>query len=506
LSTTPASEAALPAEVSQRMRELADLGRVQALLGWDQETYLPPKGAEARGRRMATIRGIAHERLVDPRLGDALAAAAETDLGEAEAAMVRNLARERDRAVRLPTDFVRRLAIAQSRGVTAWKRARSERRFDLFRDELSELVALKREQADLLSQDGGERYDALLEDYEPGMRVARLEPLLGAVRDDLAGLVAEIAAADQPPDAPFAGRRFAHAGQWDFTMRLLADLGYDLEAGRQDLSAHPFTTSPALHDVRITTRIDELDPFSGIFSTVHEAGHALYEQGLDPRYEDTPVGEAPSLGVHESQSRMWENVIGRSRPFWERYLPVLREHFPAELEGTSVDDVYRHVNRVTQSLIRVEADEVTYNLHILIRFDLELALMRGELEVDELPAAWNEAYERLLGIRPADDAEGVMQDIHWSQGSFGYFPTYTLGNLYAAELWERMRGDLGDTDRLIRDGEFGAILAWLRERVHMRGHLEDGEDLMRRVTGDGLRHEPFMAYLRTKYETLYGLR
>jgi carboxypeptidase Taq len=487
------------------MRELTDLSKVNSLLSWDQETYLPPKGAEARGRRMATVRGLAHERLVDPWLGEALEHAADSgELDEAHAAMVRNLRRDRDRAVRLPTDLVRRLAVAQSRGVAAWKQARARRDFSLMRDELRELVAIKREQADLLLEDG-EPYDALLEDYEPGMRVERLEPLLGAVRAELAELVAAIAAAGAPPPAPFAGRRFARGAQWDFTMRLLADLGYDLEAGRQDLSAHPFTTSLALRDVRVTTRLDEHDPWSGIFSTIHEAGHGLYEQGLDPAYEDTPAAAAPSLGLHESQSRLWENLVGRGRAFWERYLPVMREHFPEELAAASVDDVYRHVNRVTPSLIRVEADEVTYNLHIVIRFELELALLRGELEVDDLPGAWNDAYDRLLGVRPSHDGDGVMQDIHWSQGAFGYFPTYTLGNLYAAVLWERMAADLGDLDEVVRRGELATLLAWMRERIHRRGHLDDGEDLIRRVTGDGLRHEPFMRYLRGKYAPLYGL-
>src|SRR5436190_2157024 len=403
------------------MREFADLGHVTSLLGWDQETYMPLRGGDARARQQATLRVMRHERMVDPRLGELLDRAEDEQLDPARAAMVRILRRDRTRAMQLPPPFVRRLALAEGRGVNAWRVAREEGDFNLYRPALEQVVALKREQADLIGYEG-ERYDALLDQYEPGMRVARLEPLLLMLRDELQELLSEIVAAGQLPLPAFDGRLFPDAAQWVLTMRMLSDMGYDLSAGRQDRSAHPFTMAVALGDVRVTTRIDERNPLSAIYATIHEAGHGMYEQGFDPAHEDTPIADAPSLGLHESQSRLWENIVGRSHAFWEHYAPVMRELFPDELADAGADDLFRAANRVEPTLIRVEADEVTYNMHVLIRFELELALLREELEVAELPEAWNDAYGRQLGVRPPNDALGVMQDIHWSHGSFGYFP------------------------------------------------------------------------------------
>jgi carboxypeptidase Taq len=487
------------------MREFADLGHVTSLLGWDQETYMALRGGDARARQQATMRVVSHERLVDARLGELLDRAGEEELDPARAAMLRELRRDRDHALRLPPAFVRRMALAEGRGANAWRRAREEDSFELYSPALEEVIAVKREEADLLGYDG-ERYDALLDLYEPGMRVRRLEPLLSDLRAELVALLARIVDAGQLEPAPFEGRIFPDPQQWDLTLRLLADIGFDLTAGRQDRSAHPFTQSMALNDVRLTTRVDERHPLSAVYSTLHEAGHGMYEQGFDPEYEDTPVANSPSLGLHESQSRMWENIVGRSRAFWEHYAPVMQEMFPEAMEGSGVDDLHRVANRVEPSLIRVEADEVTYNLHILIRFELELALMRDEIEVGELPSAWNAAYERTLGIRPENDSLGVMQDIHWSTGSFGYFPTYTLGNLYAAVLWDAYASARPDPLDDIRRGEFAPLLDWLREHVHRRGAIEPGEDLVRGVTGTGLDHRPFMRYLWAKFGPLYGIQ
>jgi carboxypeptidase Taq len=406
--------------------------------------------------------------------------------------------------VRLPDDLVRRLALAGSRGQAVWEDARAARDWERFRPCLDEMVALKREQADLLGHDG-EAYDALMDAYEPGMRTARVEPLFTALADELQTLLGAIAASGPPRQARFAGRHFPEPVQWDFTMRLLRDIGFDLDAGRQDISAHPFTTTIALHDIRLTTRIDESDPFSAVSSTMHEAGHGLYDQGFDPDYEDTPVAEAPSLGLHESQSRLWENLVGRSLPFWEHYTPVLREIYGETMSDATPEDVYREVNRVHPSLIRVEADEVTYNLHILIRFELELALLRGDLEVADLAGEWDGAYERRLGVRPPHAGVGVLQDVHWSSGSFGYFPTYSLGNLYSAILWDRISADLPDIQAQIGRAEFAPLLGWLRRHIHRPGYLYEGDDLVHRVTGNRLEHGPFMRYLWAKYAPLYGL-
>jgi carboxypeptidase Taq len=337
------------------------------------------------------------------------------------------------------------------------------------------------------------------------MRTARVEPLFAALADELQTLLGAIAASGPPRQARFAGVHFPEPVQWDFTMRLLRDIGFDLDAGRQDISAHPFTTTIALHDIRLTTRIDESDPFSSVSSTLHEAGHGLYDQGFDPDYEDTPVAEAPSLGLHESQSRLWENLVGRSQPFWEHYTPVLREIYGEAMADATPEDVYREVNRVRPSLIRVEADEVTYNLHVLIRFELELALLRGDVEVADLSGEWDAAYERRLGVRPPHAGVGVLQDVHWSSGAFGYFPTYTLGNLYSAILWERIAADLPDIHAQIGRAEFAPLLGWLRTHIHRPGYLYEGDDLVHRVTGNRLAHGPFMRYLWAKYGPLYDL-
>jgi carboxypeptidase Taq len=491
-------------DLESRMRDLSALARVSSLLNWDQETYMALQGADARGRQAAIMGVVRHERLTDPALGDLLEQAAAEELDESRAAMVRNLRRDRDRAVKVPAQLIRRLAIAQARGSTAWRVARAEADFELFRPALEEVIAVKREEAAAIAVDG-ERYDALLDVYEPGMRVTTLEPLLGGLRDELTALIARVGDAPPLPAPPFQGRIFADADQWDLTMRMVADLGFDLTAGRQDRSAHPFTSTMALRDVRLTTRIDERDPFDAIFSSLHEAGHGLYEQGFDPAYEDTPLAEAPSFGIHESQSRLWENVVGRSREFWRHYEPVMHEMFPAAMAGATAEDLFREANRVQPSLIRVEADEVTYNLHILVRFQLELGVLREELEAADLPAAWNELYQRLLGIRPQNDAVGVMQDIHWSQGDFGYFPSYTLGNLYSAMLWRSYAGGNPQAGEQIGRGEFAPLLEWLRERVHRRGAIEDADVIIGRATGAELSAQPFVDYLWAKYGDLYGL-
>ncbi len=505
--------ATLPADISDeptwtdlraRMGEFADLSRVGSLLGWDQETMMPLRGAEARARQLATMRVVRHERLCDPALGDLLDAHAD-DPDPVRVAMVRNLRHERDRAAPLPPEFVRRLALAESRGSTTWRAARAADDFAAFLPALEEVIAVKREEAELVGYEG-EPYDALVDAYEPGVTAARLESLLTPLRDGLRELLAEIVDAGPLPAAPFAGRTFPKDAQWSFTMDVLADLGFDLESGRQDVSAHPFSTTIGLNDVRLTTRIDELDPFSGLFATIHECGHGLFEQGFDPAFEDTPVDDAPSYGIHESQSRLWENIVGRRRAFWEHYTPKLYDAFPEAMRGSDVDDVYRHVNKVAPSLVRVEADEVTYNLHIAVRFALELAVMRGELEPAGLPSAWNEAYRDLLGVTPDSDADGVMQDIHWSQGAFGYFPSYSLGNLYSAVLWSAYEAEQPDADRRIASGDLLSVLEWMRRNVHLRGHLESAEDTVRRATGHGLEVEPLLDYLRGKYRPLYGHR
>lgn len=492
-------------ELSNRMGELRDLAGVVGLLTWDQETYMPPGGAEARASHLATMQALIHERLVSERLGDLLGEALSSpDEGGDRHAMARNLAKERERSVRMPAALVHELALVQSRSVEAWRSARRKGDFSLFAPHLERLIELRRQQADAVGH-SGERYDALLDAYEPGMEVKRLEPLFGQLEKELVPIVATLTSAPKPGNFSLAGRRFPVDAQWEFTLHLLREMGFDFERGRQDRSVHPFTGGTHPADVRLTTRLDETLPFSAFFSTIHEAGHGLYEQNLPIEHARNPLGAAASMGLHESQSRLWENFIGRSLPFWERQFPALQRLFPEALAGGSAGEIYALVNRVERSLIRVEADEVTYNLHILLRFQLELALIRGDLAVADLAEAWNDRMERDLGIRPGSDAEGVLQDIHWAWGEFGYFPTYTLGNLYAASLHRRLEGDLGDLSDVIRSGRLAAIKEWLTEKVHRVGHRWEAEEIVQRATGSGITVEPFLDYVRSKYSALYGV-
>jgi carboxypeptidase Taq len=488
-------------ELLNRIHELRDLYALLNLASWDQETCQPKKAEAARADQLATLQCLAHERLVDPRVGDWLAAATPASVDEA--ALLRVVRRERDRAVKLDTRLVKALAEAQGHGLSAWKEARAEGRFERFRPALEHLVSLRREQADAWGHDG-ERYDALLEAYEPGMRVARLTPVLQGVASKLKPLVDAIAQKPPPVD-PFAGKRFDVERQWAFTMELLRTMGFDLDAGRQDRSVHPFTSGFHALDVRLTTRLDPATPLPALFATIHEGGHGLYEQGFSPADARTHLAQAPSMGLHESQSRLWENIVGRSHGFWEHFYPKLRRVFPSELSDVSLDTFVAAVNRVEKSFIRVEADEVTYNLHIVLRYELELALLRGTLEVKDLEAAWNEKTTALLGLTVKTPLDGVLQDIHWSSGDFGYFPTYALGNLYAASIYGAARRDLKELDQQLSRGELWPLREWLRTHIHAPGWRCDAEELVTRVTGQGLTDASFVANLTSKYGRLYAL-
>lgn len=478
-----------------RLAELKDLAGVINLATWDQETYMPRKAEEARAGQLATLQGLYHERLVDPRVGEWLST--EAPATPDEVAMLRVVRRERERAVRLPSRLVKAIAETQARALGAWREARQQRAFRVFQPRLEELVGLRREQADALGHDG-ERYDALLEGYEPGMRVARLTPVLRSLVEKLRPVL-EAIEAKGPPRDPLAGRRFPVEAQWAFTMELLPAMGFDLEAGRQDRSIHPFSSGLAATDVRLTTRLAEDQPFSALFGTLHECGHGLYEQGFSPEHARTPLAQSPSMGLHESQSRLWENLVGRSRAFWTHFFPRLQQRFPAQLSDVSMDDFLASVNKVERSFTRVEADEVTYNLHVVLRYELELSLIRGALSVGELEAAWNEKTKALLGLEVTDPVQGVLQDIHWAWGEFGYFPTYSLGNLYGATLYAAASRELPTLKEDLERGHLLGLRDWLREKVHRHGARLDAEDLVRQVTGHGLRDDDFIAALHARY-------
>jgi carboxypeptidase Taq len=495
------------AAIEAAMADVRALSGAISLLQWDQETHMPPRGFAARGDQLAALQATLHERLTSPRLAEALERArGETDDPDRLAAL-RALRFDVERAARVPADLVRALATVQAEGVDAWKAARARDDFDAFAPKLERLVRLRREQADALlptvaggAEEAPERYDALLDGYEPGMRVARLEPILARLVGWLRPLVDAAAAAPRPEDAFLRGRFDAEA-QWAFTLELLDALGFDGTAGRQDRSVHPFTLGLDPGDVRLTTRIHEDAPLSAIFSTLHEAGHGLYEQNLPAEHRRSVLCAAPSMGLHESQSRLWENLVGRSLPFWRAFLPRLARRLPA-LGGIPVERFHRAVNKVERSLVRVEADEVTYNLHIALRFELELALLRGSLPVRALPEAWRDLSERLLGAAPRSDVEGVLQDIHWAWGDLGYFPTYTIGNLYAATLYAAAERELPELDASVARGDLAPLRRWLTDKVYRVGRRRDAEDVVRDATGDGLTDRDLRAHLERKVSAL----
>lgn len=493
------------ARLLARARELHDLGSAAAVLSWDQETFLPPKGVAARARQRSTLAGLHHERLCAPALARLLAALADAELPPAEAALVREVRRARDRAARLPRSLVVALTEAQSLAQQAWVEARARDDWPAFAPHLARLVDLKRREAQAVGYEG-EPYNALLDEYEPGARVEALAPLFARLKAELVPLLAAIAAAPRRPDAALLRQEFAPAQQEVLCRELLAAVGFDFAAGRLDVSAHPFTSGTNPGDVRLTTHYNPRDLRAALYATLHEGGHGLYEQGFPLEHDGTPLCDAISLGIHESQSRLWENLVGRSRPFLAHWAPRLRELFPAQLGGAGPEDLYRAVNVVEPSLIRIEADEVTYNLHIVLRLELERALLAGDVEVGELPALWNARMRDDLGVTPPDDARGVLQDIHWAFGLFGYFPTYTLGNLYAAQFWAAAQADVPDLPARIGRGEFRPLLDWLRDKIHRHGRQPSAAELCRRVTGRDLDAAPFLDYLRRKFGELYELR
>jgi carboxypeptidase Taq len=489
-------------------RQTMLLGSIESLLSWDERCVLPPAAFEYRAEQMTYLAGMLHEKRTDPRVGDWLAGLADAPLAadpESETgATIRELKRQYDRRTRLPTSLVQELTRTSVLAQQAWVDARKNNDFAALAPWLEKTFLLKREEADALGY-AECRYDALLDDYEPGESTAQVARTLSALRDALVPLVGEIRASGRSPDIGIVSRSYPLAAQQAFGREVAARLGFDFERGRLDVTAHPFCMAAGPHDHRITTRYDEQFFPSAFFGTLHEAGHGMYDQGLAPDQFGLPLGDAVSLGIHESQSRMWENLVGRSRPFWEHFFPSARRYFPEALADVSLDAFYYAVNDVRPSLIRVEADEATYNLHILVRFELEQALLEDELAVRDLPGAWRERYRGYLGIEPPDDADGAMQDIHWSAGLVGYFPTYSLGNLYAAQFYARADADLGGLDAAFARGEFQPLLEWLRDKIHQPGKRFSAGRLVERTTGKPLSPQPLLAHLRRKLAPLYGL-
>ena len=466
---------------------------------------MPAKGAQARGEMMAWLAGQRHQQLTDGRTGELLSALEEASLDADQAANVREMRRMHDQAARLPQSFVETFAKARSEALVAWQEARSASDFEAFKPSLERLIALTREKIDLLGVTSTP-YDVLLDEYEVGMTVEDYDPLFAGLKARLVPLLQAITAAQSSTPDPSLpeGLRFSVDAQKVFCKAVSANMGFDFEAGRMDASTHPFSAGLWPGDTRFTTRFDEADPFSCLYAVMHETGHALYEQGLDHEHRFTPRGGAVSLGVHESQSRFWENQIGRTQAFWKAALPWFNEAFPDAPTWSEVD-LNQLANRVERGFIRVEADEVTYNLHVMIRYEIEKQLFNGDLAVDDLPTVWNTMFKEWFDLDVPEDRLGCLQDIHWSMGAFGYFPTYTLGNLYAAQLLEAMSKDLGDIDERVASGDWEPMLAWLGPRIHLRGSQVTPAQLIEDATGSPPSPEPFLRYVEEKYGALYKL-
>jgi carboxypeptidase Taq len=497
-------------------REYRHLGHAAGVLQWDQETMLPLRGVEDRAEQLALLEGIAHGKLAAPETGrllESLGSVSACPRGDeklppAERDFLRVMRRNYDREVKLPPDFVSAAARAGGLSQAAWVQARKADNFALFLPHLEKMLDLARQKArfwgygDSVSQSSV--YDGLLDIYEPDMGAGAIGALFVPLRERLSSLLKKIKRCPGP-DASFLDREFDTGAQNLFCRRLMDYLGFDRDRGRLDVSAHPFTATLGSSDIRITTRYDSKNILSGIFSVIHESGHAFYEMGFPPGLRGSCLADGASMAVHESQSRFWENVIGRGRPFWTGLFPVLRSFFPSALGGVEFPAFFRAVNRVKPSLIRVDADEVSYALHIILRFELERGLFSGEIAAGDLPRHWREKTRDLLGLESETDAEGVLQDIHWSQGSFGYFPSYALGNLYALQFFDKLRGDLPDFDEAIERGCFTGIKSWLTENIYRWGCRLEPAELLKKVSGESLSPEPFLKYIETKYTGLYGI-
>jgi carboxypeptidase Taq len=495
-------------ELTRRFHEIQLLASLGDLAEWDEQTGMPPQAAEYRAEQLEWIAGEVHRRSTDKSILEMLDLLADSHLSDDPhsgwGANIRRLRTTLHKQAKVPQRLIEELAKLTALGQQVWSQARRDDNFPAFRPYLEKIVARKREYAETVGY-AEVPYDALLDDYEPEALTREVASVLNALRDDLVPLVAEITESTQQVDDAIVMRHYPADIQARFARRAAEQIGFDFGAGRVDVSAHPFCTTLGPRDVRLTTRYDEHHFNEAFFGVLHEAGHGMYEQGLPAEFHGLPAGEHCSMGVHESQSRLWENFVGRGRPFWEYFFPLAQREFGTPLADVSLEQFHAAVNCVRPSLIRTDADEVTYNLHVLIRFELEQELIAGRLTVTDLRDAWATKYEQSLGVAVPNDANGVLQDIHWSGGMIGYFPTYTLGNVYAAQLFEAARRDLGDLDAMFRVGEFVPLLTWLREKVHQFGQCYPATQLIERATGEALSHKPLVRYLRDKYSPPYGL-
>jgi len=492
--------------------EIQRLSHIAALLSWDQETYMPKGAIEERSEQKALLEGMIHERVTSPQMAEIFsklglsgskAALPGLTVTGTDQAFLREAYRRYRLQSKLPTELVKKIAKETSLALAKWAEAREKADFTIFSGNLETILSLVREKADALGYEE-HIYDPLLDEFEPWMKTKELQEVFQNVRQGLTALLSRITASGTIVESGFLKREYPVDQQRQLSQSVLKSIGYDFKYGRLDLSAHPFTITLGSTDVRLTTRYDRNFFPKGLFGTIHEGGHGLYELGIAPELHGSLLADGTSMGIHESQSRLWENFIGRSMIFWRWFYPQVKGLFPAALADIDLDTFYRGINRVEPSFIRVEADEVTYNLHIILRFNLERALVSGDLKVKDLPEAWNQESRELLGITPPDVSLGVLQDIHWSMGGIGYFPTYALGNLYAAQFFKTLKQELPRAEAEVEQGNFSAILAWLREKIHSPGKVYSAGELCTRVTGESLNPDYYLQYLEEKYSAIYG--
>jgi len=493
-------------EFKELLAEVADLNGAIAVLGWDQQTYMPTGGAETRGEQLGTLAKLSHDKLTHPRVGELaekLAAHGFTDPDSDDARLVKVVLRDFKKAKKVTSAWVSEYAQVTTIAQDAWVAARHESNFSKFQPHLEKVIAMRQEYAEFFKP-YDHIYDPLLDDFEPGLKTREVQQIFAVLREEQVKLIHAIAARPQV-DNSFLKTNYDIEKQKAFGMEVIKLFGYDFNMGRQDLAAHPFSTTFGYGDVRITTRFLDDDGASGLFSSMHESGHAMYEQGISEKLRRSSLFTGASMAIHESQSRMWENLVGRSRDFWTFFYPKFQAAFPSQLGNISLETFYKGINRVQPSLIRVEADEATYNLHVMLRLEIEIALLEGSIKVQDLPAYWNSKMQEYLGVTPKNDAQGVLQDVHWSSGYVGYFPTYALGNLVSVQLWEKIQEQMPDLSSQIRAGQFGELLGWLRTNIHQHGCKFEPQEMVMKVAGSRITPEPYIRYLKKKYGEIYEL-
>lgn len=492
----------------ERIRTVKSYEEAAGVLYWDLRTGAPKKGASQRSQTIGMLYSEAFKLTIAEEMGNWLEELSQPEsfasLSEMEQRAVEQMKRRYDRSKKIPSELYQQYVILTSEAENVWEDAKHAADFSMFQPYLEKIVDYNRQFTQLWGYED-HPYDALLDDYDPGMTVQKLDALFAEVREQLVPLVAAVQQSKQVPDTSFLQQTFEVSKQRAFSEFILKQLGYDFEAGRLDETEHPFATGLNPADVRVTTRFKQDDLAFALFSTIHECGHALYEQNISTELSGTPLAEGASYGIHESQSRFWEIFVGMSRPFWKRYMSDLQQHFPGQFDQVSDEQFYKAINKSTPSLIRIEADELTYNLHIMIRYEIEKQLIAGEIEVSQLPQIWNDKYEEYLGVRPQHDGEGVLQDVHWSGGAFGYFPSYSLGNMYAAQIYAHLQSTLPNFNTLVESGDFAPILDWLKEHIYRHGAMLKPEQFIQQVTGQELDATYLTDYLQAKYSDIYNL-